>query len=1006
MQTTIRQLNKAFTALRVGVFVAVILSAAVTASAYTQLQVLLPGESQAPGTVTGKSGTPYAQTVGVPFSVTVRACDDSWNTDPGVTNLVSLSSLDASATLPAPAALVSGEITLTVTFNAAGSFTVSATDESDPTIPVATSAFTTAYVLHGFEFSRISQKNQYAGVPMSISVWAVDPVGEVVTGFSGQVRLQEITSYGDGRVVPELITLSDGTWSGSLTFYRADETSINRGNVNTYALLDADPSVNGTSDPFTVHPGPFSRVQIVVPGEDPLPGSVSGLTGTPATQAAGQTFTVDVYATDDYWNPLPSSDVVRITSSDPAASTPVSGALANGFAQFSLTLGTVGTQTLTVTDQTNGSIQGMTSADIQVIPSAPDHFEIDQISSPVVAGQLVSVTIRATDVGGNTVPDFVGDAVITANTGQGSVSPESITFTAGVWTGNMVFRGAGGAVAFSVSDFSTPPHTGTSNNFQVLPGEYSGLQVLLPGQTPQGGTASGFNGTPTDQNAGSAFNITVRAVDQYWNRVPGINNLIGLSSSDPFAGIPSDTNLVNGELILTGILYKAGIQTISATDLDSTGITAHTSSPVTVLPGAYARILLIAPGEEVAPGTTEGRTGAATDQSINFSFMVTVYATDSWWNPVGGVSDVIRITSGDPLAELPPDTSMADGQVDLSVRLSTGGFQQITASNVTQPVMPVSTTQVRVISSGFHLEAEVDPLAVQAGEPFNLTVKVTNDAGSVIQEINSTVTIEVQNASTQDPGRGTLLTTQFQLLQGQRTVAETYTFAEQIVLVIRDDAGNAPAVTEVIDVSPGAPANMELGSSPNWVGGNKHATMRASVQDEYGNGVPGQAVIFELVSGAGSLSPVDSLTASDGVARADFLSGREPGFSLIRATSGALVAEYNIETALVDPNKPGGTITNYPNPFHPGEAPTTIAYKLNENARVTLKIYTLTGKLVLLREFTEGLIGGQVGLNEYRWDGRNGDGSFVASGGYIVAVEAVRNGQTIHTMRRKVAVVR
>jgi hypothetical protein len=671
-----------------------------------------------------------------------------------------------------------------------------------------------------------------------------------------------------------------------------------------------------------------------------------------------------------------------------------------------LSLGTVGAQTLTVTDQTNGAIQGMTSADIQVIPSAPDHFEIDPISSPVVAGQLVSVTIRATDVGGNTIPDFVGDAVLTANTGQGSISPESITFSNGVWTGDMVFRGAGGAVAFSVSDFSTPPHVGTSNNFEVLPGAYASLQVLLPGQTPQGGTTSGFTGTPSDQNAGSSFNITIRAVDQYWNRVPGINNRIGLSSSDPFAGIPSDTNLVNGELILTGTLYKACIQTISAADLDSTGITAHTSSPVTVLPGSYARILLIAPGEEVAPGTAEGRTGAATDQSINFSFMVTVYATDWWWNPVGGVNDVIRITSGDPLAELPPDTPMLDGQVDLSVRLSTGGFQQITASNITQPAIPASTTQVRAISSGFHLEAEVDPLAVQAGEPFNLTVKVTNDAGSVIQEINSTVTVEVQNASTRDPGRGTLLTTQFQLLQGKRTVAETYTFAEPIVLVIRDDAGNAPAVTEVIDVSPGAPANMELSSSPNWVGGNKHATFRASVQDQYGNGVPDRPVIFELVSGAGSLSPIDSLTASDGVARADFLSGREPGFSLIRATSGMLVAEYNIETALVDPNKPGGTITNYPNPFHPGEAPTTIAYKLNDEARVTLKIYTLTGKLVLRREFAEGLTGGRVGLNEYQWDGRNGDGDFVASGGYIVVVDAIRSGQTIHNMRRKVGVVR
>jgi predicted RNA-binding protein with TRAM domain len=989
-----------------GLLAVVLLTAAGAVSAATQLQVLLPGESPAPGTSSGKSGTPTAQTVGVPFTVTVRACDDNWNLDATITDLVSLSSSDASATLPAQAALVSGEIALSVTFNAAGSYNVSAKDESDQTIPEATSSSATAYVLHGFGFERISQKNQYAGVPMAIEVWAVDPVGAIVSGFTGDVRLQEITSYGEGRMEPSVVTLTNGTWSGMVTHYRADETSINRGNVNIYAVLDSDPTKNGTSDPFTVHPGPLARVQIVVPGEDPLPGSVSGITGSPASQAVGQTFTVDVYATDQYWNPLPSGDVVRVTSSDAGASTPVSGALNNGFRQFTLSLGTVGTQTLTVTDQTNGSIQGMTSAGIQVTASAPDHFEISTITSPVVAGQTVPVTIRATDVGGNTITDFDGDAVLTANTGPGSISPEAISFSAGVWSGDMVFRGAGGAVSFSCSDYSSPPHVGTSNSFEVQPGSYAGLQVLLPGQTPQGGTGDGVEGTPDDQNAGSVFNLTIRAVDQFWNRVPGVNSHISLSSSDPFAGLPADTLLNNGELTFPAALYKAGVQTVSAADIDSSGIAPHTSAPVNVLPGPYSRIVLIAPGESVAAGTAEGRTGTATDQSINFAFTVTVYATDGWWNPVGGVTDVIRITSGDPLAELPPDTPMTDGRVDLSVRLSTGGFQQITATNLTQPAMPTSTTQVRAISSGFHLETEVSPTAVQAGEPFDLTVKVTNDAGSVIQEINSSVTVVVQNASTQDPGRGTLLTTQFQLLQGQRTMAETYTFAESIVLVVTDDAGNDPAVSEVITVSPGNPAELRLSSSPSWVGGNQHATIRADVVDLYDNGVPGQPVVFSLVSGSGTLTPVDSLTTASGRAVADFLSPRQPGISRIRAASNALASEFDLETALVDPNKPGGTITNYPNPFHPSEAPTTIAYKLDDDARVTLKIYSLMGKLVLEQVFDSGKPGGTVGLNEYSWNGRNGDGNVVASGGYIVVVEAVRNGETINNMRRKVGVVR
>ncbi|MDH5627003.1 MAG: hypothetical protein OEY69_01780, partial [Candidatus Krumholzibacteria bacterium] len=70
------------------------------AQSYTNLQVILPGESPAPGTGTGKSGAPVSQTVGVPFTVTVRACDASWNLVTSITNSVSLTSTDASASLP------------------------------------------------------------------------------------------------------------------------------------------------------------------------------------------------------------------------------------------------------------------------------------------------------------------------------------------------------------------------------------------------------------------------------------------------------------------------------------------------------------------------------------------------------------------------------------------------------------------------------------------------------------------------------------------------------------------------------------------------------------------------------------------------------------------------------------------------------------------------------------------------------------------------------------------
>jgi hypothetical protein len=358
------------------------------------------------------------------------------------------------------------------------------------------------------------------------------------------------------------------------------------------------------------------------------------------------------------------------------------------------------------------------------------------------------------------------------------------------------------------------------------------------------------------------------------------------------------------------------------------------------------------------------------------------------------------------MATLPPDVAMVNGSADLNVRLATGGFQQLTVSDVTNAAKTGSSTQVKAISSGFHLQASVTPSTVRAGDAFTLTVKVTNDAGSVIQEINSFVTITVQSSTGNQPGKGTLLTTQFQLLQGQRSVSETYTFAEPIVFVAHDDAGNAPGITNVLDVTPGAASAILVTSNPSWVGGNKHATISARLVDDFSNGIPGQPVTFQMLAGGGLLTPVDSLTDTTGTSRADFLSPRLPETDQLRAAFAGLHGDLSLKIAFVDPNAEGGTITNYPNPFHPPTEPTTLAWVLGDNATVTLRIFTLSGDLVRREDFPSAGLGGRAGLNTWSWDGKNGAGNVVSSGGYIALVEAHGQGETLHVIRRKLAVVR
>src|SRR6185295_3090747 len=271
-------------------------------------------------------------------------------------------------------------------------------------------------------------------------------------------------------------------------------------------------------------------------------------------------------------------------------------------------------------------------------------------------------------------------------------TPSLITFNAGVWTGPVTLFGAGASVRLTCTDFSSPPRTGTSGNITVNPATFTKLQVILPGETAKGGTADGKDGTPNAQAAGTPFTITVRAVDAYWNVVSGIGDHVALTSTDAFAGLPADTTLTSGVITFPGRLFKSGAQTITAHDLTNGAITDNTSGTVNVVGGSFARVLVLAPGESSAPGTATGRTGTPIDESINYAFTLTVLATDAWWNPVTGPTDVVHIGCADPLATLPPDQALVNGRADLPMKLATGGFQTISVSDVTNAGKTGSST--------------------------------------------------------------------------------------------------------------------------------------------------------------------------------------------------------------------------------------------------------------------------------------------------------------------------
>jgi hypothetical protein len=80
------------------------------------------------------------------------------------------------------------------------------------------------------------------------------------------------------------------------------------------------------------------------------------------------------------------------------------------------------------------------------------------------------------------------------------------------------------------------------------------------------------------------------------------------------------------------------------------------------------------------------------------------------------------------------------------------------------------------------------------------------------------------------------------------------------------------------------------------------------------------------------------------------------------------------------------SIYNYPNPFNPDRASTTLRYSLAATAQVTIRIYDAGG--VLVRKLIDGVPMNATSEQATVWDGRNGAGSIVANGVYFYVVES------------------
>lgn len=166
------------------------------------------------------------------------------------------------------------------------------------------------------------------------------------------------------------------------------------------------------------------------------------LTGFPTSATAGVAATLTVRAvnadgsTDSmYWKPF------HFTSTDPWASLPETSFLTNGIRTFTVMLSTVGTRSITATDNANSSITGSQSG-IVVNPAATSQFLVDGWQAPARSGVPHDVRVTAVDAFGNVTPGYAGRVHFTSSDPR-AVLPADSTLTNGTGTFTVTLRRRG-----------------------------------------------------------------------------------------------------------------------------------------------------------------------------------------------------------------------------------------------------------------------------------------------------------------------------------------------------------------------------------------------------------------------------------------------------------------------------------------------------------------------------------------------------------------------------------
>ena len=796
---------------------------------------------------------PVASIAGDTLSVTVTAIDQLGGVGTGYTSTIHFSSSDVQAGLPADYTFTTADAgvhTFTVTLKTAGAIFLSAT-EVGGTVTGGAFVNVAAAAVSGFSLAGAGGS---IGIARPITIVARDVYGNFITGYTGAVHF---TSSDPSAVLPADATLINGVATVDVTFMTVGTQTITATDVAT-------PSLTGTMSS----------------DETPPVASMFVVADYPATMAGiGQDFTVTVRDTIGQVA-TGFTGTVFFSSTDFQASMPFGytfTAADAGVHTFSATFRTAGTQSINVFDST-GAIRG-SEAGISVSPAA---FSGYQLSVPIAtdshghylmtAGDLIALTVKATDTLGNAVTGYTGTVHFTSTDVQASL-PADYTFTAadaGVHTFTVVLKTttANGVVwTFSVADVVNPATLVTLTNFEVVNAAAATFAVTTPSQI----------------TAGTAFSSKVTVTDAYGN---GVKNYFGTVhfSSTGSAGLPADYTFNSADAGVhdfTLTLNTSG--NLSVADINNPLLNA--SANVSVKATAASTFVVASP--------------TTTTAGVAQPFTVTVM--DAFGNVSTGYTGTVTFSSSDVQAGLPTSytfTNKDAGVHTFNVTLKTAGTQSISVKDAVNTALTAVQSGITVTASatagsfvvtGFH--------ATTAGVAQSFTVTVRDAFGNFSTGYTGTVTFSSSDAKAGLPASYTFTAAD----AGVHTFTATLKTAGTQSITVKDAAASTVVGTQTGITVTGAAtvASLSVSGFPATTAGAAH-TFTVTARDAFGNLCTGYTgtVTFSSSDVQAGLPSSYAFTAADAGVHTFTATLKKAGAQSITVTDTASSTLFGSETGI------------------------------------------------------------------------------------------------------------